>query len=125
MTRLDHNRAMAQLAAKTGTTVNDITRMTIWGNHSATQYPDLFRAQVNGKNAAELIGDQAWIDGDVPAHRAAAGRGHHRGPGPVERGLGRQRGHRPRAHLGERDGRRATGCRWPSPATAATTCPRA
>jgi len=63
MTRLDHNRATAQLAAKTGTTVNDITRMTIWGNHSATQYPDLFRAQVNGRNAAELIGDQAWIDG--------------------------------------------------------------
>ncbi len=63
MTRLDHNRAKAQLAAKTGTTVNDVTRMTIWGNHSATQYPDLFRAQVNGKNAAELIDDQAWIDG--------------------------------------------------------------
>jgi malate dehydrogenase len=63
MTRLDHNRAVAQLAAKTGTTVNDITRMTIWGNHSATQYPDVFRAQVNGKNAAELIDDQAWIDG--------------------------------------------------------------
>jgi malate dehydrogenase len=63
MTRLDHNRAKAQLAAKTGTTVNDVTRMTIWGNHSATQYPDLFRAQVNGKNAAELIDDQGWIDG--------------------------------------------------------------
>jgi malate dehydrogenase len=63
MTRLDHNRALAQLAAKTGSTVNDITRMTIWGNHSATQYPDLFHAEVNGKNAAELIGDQAWIDG--------------------------------------------------------------
>jgi malate dehydrogenase len=63
MTRLDHNRAIAQLAAKTDTTVNDITHMTIWGNHSATQYPDLFHAEVNGKNAAELIGDQAWIDG--------------------------------------------------------------
>jgi len=63
MTRLDHNRAKAQLAAKTGATVNDVTRMTIWGNHSATQYPDLFHAQVNGKNAAELIDDQAWIDG--------------------------------------------------------------
>src|SRR3954447_1247065 len=48
MTRLDHNRALAQLAAKTGTTVNDITKMTIWGNHSATQYPDLFHAEVNG-----------------------------------------------------------------------------
>ncbi len=63
MTRLDHNRATAQLAAKTGTTVNDISHMTIWGNHSATQYPDLFRALVKGQNAAELIGDQAWIDG--------------------------------------------------------------
>jgi len=62
MTRLDHNRAIAQLAAKTGTTVNDITRMTIWGNHSATQYPDLFHAEVNGTNAAELIGDQDWLD---------------------------------------------------------------
>jgi len=63
MTRLDHNRAIAQLAAKTGTTVNDITRMTIWGNHSATQYPDLFHAEVKGQNAAALIDDQAWIDG--------------------------------------------------------------
>ncbi len=63
MTRLDHNRAMAQLAAKTQSSVNDITRMTIWGNHSATQYPDLFRAQVKGEIAADLIGDQAWIDG--------------------------------------------------------------
>ena len=63
MTRLDHNRALAQLAAKTNSTVNDITKMTIWGNHSATQYPDIFHAEVNGQNAAELIGDQAWIDG--------------------------------------------------------------
>jgi malate dehydrogenase len=63
MTRLDHNRAIAQLATKTDSTVNDITRMTIWGNHSATQYPDLFHAEVNGKIAAELIDDQAWIDG--------------------------------------------------------------
>jgi len=64
MTRLDHNRAMAQLAAKTGTTVNDITKMTIWGNHSATQYPDLFHAEVNGQNAAALVNDQAWLEGD-------------------------------------------------------------
>jgi malate dehydrogenase len=62
LTRLDHNRAVAQLAAKTGTTVNDIRHMTIWGNHSATQYPDLFHAEVNGRNAAELIDDQAWIE---------------------------------------------------------------
>jgi malate dehydrogenase len=65
MTRLDHNRAVAQLAAKTGATVNDITRMTIWGNHSATQYPDLFHAEVQGKNAADLIGDQGWLESEL------------------------------------------------------------
>ena len=63
MTRLDHNRAMSQIAAKTGTTVNDVTRMTIWGNHSATQYPDLFNARVSGQAAIELI-DQAWYESD-------------------------------------------------------------
>ena len=75
MTRLDHNRAIAQLAAKTGTTVNDVTRMTIWGNHSGTQYPDLFHAEVNGRSAAEVIGDQAWLEGEfIPtvAQRGAA-----------------------------------------------------
>lgn len=64
MTRLDHNRAKAQLAIKTGTTVNDITKMTIWGNHSATQYPDLFHAEVNGKVAADIINDQGWIESE-------------------------------------------------------------
>ncbi len=62
LTRLDHNRALAQLAAKTGSTVNDITKMTIWGNHSATQYPDVFHSEVNGRNAAELIDDQDWLE---------------------------------------------------------------
>jgi len=62
MTRLDHNRAKAQLATKVGVTVNDITNMTIWGNHSATQYPDLFHCKVNGANAAEMVGDQDWIE---------------------------------------------------------------
>jgi malate dehydrogenase len=62
LTRLDHNRAKAQLAAKTDASVNDITHMTIWGNHSATQYPDLFNALVRGKNAAELINDQEWLE---------------------------------------------------------------
>jgi malate dehydrogenase len=61
LTRLDHNRAIAQLAAKTGASVNDITHMTIWGNHSATQYPDLFNALVRGQSAAELIKDQDWL----------------------------------------------------------------
>ncbi len=62
MTRLDHNRAKAQLAAKVGATVADVKKMTIWGNHSATQYPDLFRAEVGGRNAAEAVGDQEWLE---------------------------------------------------------------
>ena len=62
LTRLDHNRAISQLAAKTGAAVTDITKMTIWGNHSATQYPDVFHAEIGGKNAAEVVNDQAWIE---------------------------------------------------------------
>ncbi|GAB3624432.1 malate dehydrogenase [Mariniluteicoccus endophyticus] len=62
LTRLDHNRALSQLAEKLGCTVNDITNMTIWGNHSATQYPDLFNAKVNGENAAEKVNDQEWLE---------------------------------------------------------------
>ena len=63
MTRLDHNRAITQIAQKVGTTVNDVSNMTIWGNHSATQYPDLFNARVNGKPAIELV-DQSWYEED-------------------------------------------------------------
>lgn len=62
LTRLDHNRAISQLAAKTGAAVTDIKKMTIWGNHSATQYPDVFHAEIGGRNAAEVIGDQDWIE---------------------------------------------------------------
>jgi malate dehydrogenase len=64
MTRLDHNRAIAQLAAKTRAAVSDIAHMTIWGNHSATQYPDIFHAEVNGQNAAELVDDREWLEND-------------------------------------------------------------
>ncbi|QGG93940.1 malate dehydrogenase [Actinomarinicola tropica] len=64
MTRLDHNRAKAQLAQKTGTSVNDVTKMTIWGNHSATQYPDIFHAEVGGRSAAELVNDQGWLESE-------------------------------------------------------------
>jgi malate dehydrogenase len=63
MTRLDHNRAMTQLAQKTGTSINDITQLTIWGNHSSTQYPDIHHTSVDGKSAMNLI-DQAWYEGD-------------------------------------------------------------
>jgi malate dehydrogenase len=75
LTRLDHNRALSQLAAKTGAPVTDIKKMTIWGNHSATQYPDIFHAEIAGKNAAEVVGDQSWIENDfIPtvAKRGAA-----------------------------------------------------
>ncbi|GAA3420817.1 malate dehydrogenase [Streptosporangium vulgare] len=74
MTRLDHNRALSQLAAKLGVPVTEIKKMTIWGNHSATQYPDLFHAEVGGKIAAELV-DEAWLrDTFIPtvAKRGAA-----------------------------------------------------
>jgi len=63
MTRLDHNRAIGQLAQKVGVPVTSVTRMTIWGNHSATQYPDVFHAQVDGKPARDLV-DEAWIEKD-------------------------------------------------------------
>ena len=75
MTRLDHNRALTQLATKVGKPVTDIKKMTIWGNHSSTQYPDLFHCEVNGQNAAALVNDQAWIENDfIPtvAKRGAA-----------------------------------------------------
>ena len=61
MTRLDHNRAMSQLSEKLGVHHETISRMTIWGNHSATQYPDIFHATVEGKAASELV-DQAWLE---------------------------------------------------------------
>ena len=64
MMRLDHNRALTQVAQKLGTSINDVSRMTIWGNHSATQYPDLVHCEVPGGTAAEVIGDQAWLEGD-------------------------------------------------------------
>ncbi len=64
MTRLDHNRAIAQIARKTGTAVRDITKVTIWGNHSATQYPDLYHAELAGEPAAAKISDQTWIETD-------------------------------------------------------------
>jgi malate dehydrogenase len=75
MTRLDHNRATAQLAKKLGVSVTEITKMTIWGNHSATQYPDVFHAEVSGRNAAEAVNDEAWLAGEfIPtvAKRGAA-----------------------------------------------------
>ncbi len=64
MMRLDHNRAVAQLAAKLAVPVTDITQMGVWGNHSPTMYPDLFHAQVGGRQAAGVVDDQAWIESE-------------------------------------------------------------
>jgi malate dehydrogenase len=61
MTRLDHNRALGQLSNKLGVPVSEIKKVAIWGNHSATQYPDIFHAEVSGKNAAEALSDDAWL----------------------------------------------------------------
>jgi malate dehydrogenase len=61
MTRLDHNRALSQLAAKLDVAVTDIAKMTIWGNHSATQYPDIFHAEVGGQSAATAVDDDTWL----------------------------------------------------------------
>jgi malate dehydrogenase len=75
MMRLDHNRAIAQLAQKAGATVKDITNMTVWGNHSTTQYPDITHAKIGGRKAAEVVNDQQWVESDfIPtvAKRGAA-----------------------------------------------------
>ncbi|WP_433464586.1 malate dehydrogenase [Spirillospora sp. CA-128828] len=75
MTRLDHNRALAQLSKKAAVSVADLRKLTIWGNHSATQYPDIFHAEIAGKNAAETVNDQTWLENDfIPtvAKRGAA-----------------------------------------------------
>jgi malate dehydrogenase len=61
MTRLDHNRAVAQLAQKTGAAVDEITHMAVWGNHSPTMYPDLFNAKVRGERAWDAVGDESWV----------------------------------------------------------------
>ncbi len=75
MTRLDHNRALSQLAAKTGQSVKEIKHLTIWGNHSATQYPDWSKATIGGSPAEQVVGDRGWLEGTfIPtvAKRGAA-----------------------------------------------------
>src|SRR6476620_2482495 len=68
MTRLDENRAKAQLAQKAGVDTTDVSNVTIWGNHSATQYPDFYNAKIKGKSAAEVIGDEPWLqEAFIPA----------------------------------------------------------
>ncbi len=102
MTRLDHNRAQTQVAQKLGVAVSDVKKMTIWGNHSATQYPDLFHCEVNGSSAAAPDRRSGVARERLHPHRPAARRGHHQGPRRVVGGIGGQRRHRPHARLGAR-----------------------
>ena len=108
MTRLDHNRAKAQLALKSGAHVSDVRGVIIWGNHSATQYPDIAHATIAGKPAAEA-GSGGLVPGGLHTHGPASRHGDHPGAGGVFRRFGRVRRHRPRAGLGAGHGRRRLG----------------
>ena len=109
MMRLDHNRAIAQLANKLGEPVSAVTNMTIWGNHSPTQYPDLTHARVRGGSAWDAVDDEAWIaDSYIPQGREARRRDHRRA-GRLKRRFGRQRGYRSRPRLGDRHAGRRLG----------------
>ena len=99
MLRLDHNRALSQLAAKTGKPVGDIEKLIVWGNHSPTMYADYRFATVDGQSVKALINDEDWNRNDVPAEGRQARRRDHRGARPVVGRLRRQRGDRPRARL--------------------------
>ena len=101
MTRLDHNRAVAQLAAKLSVPVSEISKLTIWGNHSATQYPDVSHAEVAGKPAADQV-DEAWLRDEFIPRVAKRGAEIIEVRGRLVRGVGGQRGRRPRLRLGER-----------------------
>ena len=99
--------------------------MTIWGNHSATQYPDIFHAEVGGKNAAEVVGDQAWLENDFIPTVAKRGAAIIEARGLVLGRLGRLGDHRRRPRLAAPAPPRATGSRWRSSPTAPTASPRA
>ena len=123
MTRLDHNRAVSLLAGKLGVPVTDVNRMAIWGNHSTTQYPNLFHCQVGGKSAYELVGDHEWVDGTfIPtvAKRGAAiieARGASSAASAANAAIDHMRSWA----LGTP---RVTGSPWPCARTAATASPR-
>ena len=109
LTRLDHNRAISQLAAKTGAAVTDIKKMTIWGNHSATQYPDVFHAEIGGRNAAEVVGEPGLGREHLHPDGRQARRRHHRRPRLLLRRLRGLGDHRRRPRLALRLRRRRLG----------------
>ena len=98
MTQLDHNRAVAQLAEKAGAHNTDVDGVIIWGNHSNKQYPDYHHATIGGKPALDVIGDEAWLQGEFMQDGAGTRQGDHRGAWREQRDVGRERGARPRAH---------------------------
>ena len=124
MMRLDHNRAKGQLAAQAGVERRRGDEHDGLGQPLRDPVPGHLHARVGGRPAAEVVADQAWLEGDVHPDGAEARRGDHRGARRLERGVGGQRGDRPRARLGARARRAATGCRWRCPPTAPTACPR-
>ena len=124
MMRLDHNRAIAQLANKLGKQIPEVTNMTVWGNHSTTQYPDLVNAKVNGVERLGRGRRRGLDRRRVHSHRREARRRDHRGARGLERRLRRQRRDRPRSRLGARHARRATGSRWGCRPMAPTVSPR-
>ena len=101
MTRLDENRAKSQLAKKAGVDITAVTNLAVWGNHSATQYPDFYNAKINGAPVTEKIADEAWLKGEFISSGATTGRGDHQGARCLQR---RQRGERS-------GGQRAFNCR--------------
>ena len=102
MLRLDHNRALSQLAAKAQGRSASIEKLIVWGNHSPTMYPDYRFADADGKSLKDLINDETWNRNDVHPDRRQARRRDHRGARAVVGGVRRQRGDRPRARLGAR-----------------------
>ena len=125
MTRLDQNRAASQLAKKAGVPVGQVTHMTIWGNHSDTQYPDYKNARIGGKPATEVITDAGLVHRDLHPDRRQAGRGGDQGAGRLVGRLGGQCGDRQRPLGLVRPPRRATGSAPGSSPTAATASPPA
>ena len=123
MLRLDHNRALSQLAAKTGKPVSAIKKLAVWGNHSPTMYADYRFATIDGAVGQGHDQRPGLERRHLPAHRGQARRGHHRRARPVVGRVGRQRRHRPHARLGAGHAA-ASGSRWACPATASTASRR-
>ncbi len=124
MTRLDHNRAVAQLAQKTGAEVADITNMAVWGNHSPSMYPDLFNAKVRGERAWDAVNDESWVADEFIPRVGKRGAEIIEARGASSARVRGQRRDRPRARLGAGHRRRRLGVDGRPLRRAPTTCRR-